>query len=318
MKLFSFFIPLLLLFSPLSAVDIQSATIKATPHQAHLYQTITLTIQHPDISFIPVDLLQNHLLITGAHSEQAFTIIDHEQTKGKTLFFLEPLKPGSYKIGTRLFPIKKNTLLATTSTTVTILPAADDLVQNQNRLLPLPGTSSVSIDQSLWEEITKEENQTKKQRAEQIFSKKKIPWMVLLAAFLVFLTVWIAQKIWQQAKKRLSIISEDPKEKALAALEKLKKDNLPSKGFIEPFYIRLTAIIRLYVEESFAIHAPEQTTEEFLLSAEEHHLFDEQTKNHLARFMRKADLVKFARSTASRQECDDALLAAEDVLKPEL
>ena len=44
----------------------------------------------------------------------------------------------------------------------------------------------------------------------------------------------------------------------------LLAENLPARGLIKEFYLRLTGIVRQYVEDTTGIRAPEQTTEEFL------------------------------------------------------
>ena len=44
----------------------------------------------------------------------------------------------------------------------------------------------------------------------------------------------------------------------------LLAENLPAQGLVKEFYLRLTGIVRQYVEDTTGIRAPEQTTEEFL------------------------------------------------------
>jgi hypothetical protein len=41
-------------------------------------------------------------------------------------------------------------------------------------------------------------------------------------------------------------------------------ENLPARGAFKEFYLRLTGIVRQYIEGTTGIRAPEQTTEEFL------------------------------------------------------
>ncbi len=53
-------------------------------------------------------------------------------------------------------------------------------------------------------------------------------------------------------------------ELAYEALQKLVGEDLPAKGEIKLFYQRISAILRRYIENRFRLHAPEQTTEEFL------------------------------------------------------
>jgi len=51
---------------------------------------------------------------------------------------------------------------------------------------------------------------------------------------------------------------------AFRALQELVADNPAEKGEVKLFYQRLSHILRCYIENRFSLHAPEQTTEEFL------------------------------------------------------
>ena len=57
---------------------------------------------------------------------------------------------------------------------------------------------------------------------------------------------------------------QTPEEIAHAALAALLAENLPARGLFKEFYLRLTGIVRQYIEDTTGIRAPEQTTEEFL------------------------------------------------------
>jgi len=82
--------------------------------------------------------------------------------------------------------------------------------------------------------------------------------------------------------------------KAEKELSLLLKEHLPENGLIKDFYIRISGIVRIYIEEQFGIRAPEQTTEEFLqsLTRSKEHLRD--YTDLLMDFLRHCDLVKFA------------------------
>ncbi len=78
-------------------------------------------------------------------------------------------------------------------------------------------------------------------------------------------------------------------------LRTLVDENLIDKGEIKQFYLRLSAIIRRYIENRFGLKAPEQTTEEFLSGLEKANNFPDQYKPLLNDFLRHCDLVKFAK-----------------------
>lgn len=82
------------------------------------------------------------------------------------------------------------------------------------------------------------------------------------------------------------------------------------------FCTAVSGTIRLYLEERFTLHAPERTTEEFVVElSSSPHLTAEQ-KLSLAPFLESCDLVKFARfeptETALRQLHDSALRLVDE------
>lgn len=78
-------------------------------------------------------------------------------------------------------------------------------------------------------------------------------------------------------------------------LKILVDENLIEKGDIKQFYLRLSAIVRRYIENRFGLRAPEQTTEEFLSGLESASDFPAEYKPLLNNFLKYSDLVKFAR-----------------------
>lgn len=84
-------------------------------------------------------------------------------------------------------------------------------------------------------------------------------------------------------------------EVAYNELKALVDENLVEKGEIKLFYLRLSAIVRHYIENRFGLRAPEQTTEEFLFGLEKTDDFPDEYKPLLNKFLRHCDLVKFAR-----------------------
>jgi hypothetical protein len=74
--------------------------------------------------------------------------------------------------------------------------------------------------------------------------------------------------------------------------------------------VRLSDIVRRYVERRFGIRAPEQTTKEFLAEASRHPSIVEGHRVLLSGFMRTADRVKFAAERPGSTDCDRAFDAA--------
>ena len=78
-------------------------------------------------------------------------------------------------------------------------------------------------------------------------------------------------------------------------LKALVDESLIEAGEIKQFYLRLSAIVRRYIENRFGLRAPEQTTEEFLTGLERASEFPAEYKPLLKNFLMHCDLVKFAR-----------------------
>jgi len=82
---------------------------------------------------------------------------------------------------------------------------------------------------------------------------------------------------------------------ALAALEHLQRQDLIGQERIEEFYVRVSTILRRYIELRFGLRAAEQTTEEFLVSTLTTGGLIAAHRDLLEAFLQHCDLVKFAR-----------------------
>lgn len=97
---------------------------------------------------------------------------------------------------------------------------------------------------------------------------------------------------------------------ALEALERLRQEALPARNAYEEYYVRLSDIIRTYIEGRFSLRAPEMTTEEFLQLASQGHALSFDHRSLLQAFLAHCDMVKFARYQPSGSEADEAFGAA--------
>lgn len=110
--------------------------------------------------------------------------------------------------------------------------------------------------------------------------------LALAAALFVFLN---------RPRRSRAVPPLPPDAVALAALSRLDAQRLPDAGRFDVFYVELSAIVRRYLEDRFAVHAPEMTTEEFLAAAARDGRLAPPQKRLLGEFLAEADLVKFAR-----------------------
>jgi len=97
-------------------------------------------------------------------------------------------------------------------------------------------------------------------------------------------------------KKGRTIVEkvEFPWERAFRRLKDLKTKDLPSQGLYEPYYVQLTWILRYYIEDRFNIHAPEQTTQEFVETTMKEKVLTTEQQKLLYSFLNHCDKVKFA------------------------
>jgi hypothetical protein len=113
----------------------------------------------------------------------------------------------------------------------------------------------------------------------------------------------------------VEIMRMSPGERALRELRLLVARHLPEKDQVKTFYVELTMIVRRYIERQHGIHAPEQTTEEFLHAISCDRRFAAEVLTTLKNFLEAADLVKFAAFHPERDANDRATETARTYIK---
>lgn len=107
-----------------------------------------------------------------------------------------------------------------------------------------------------------------------------------------------------------------PEEIAHEELAALLAANLIELGEFKEFYLRLTAIVRRYIEETTGIRAYEQTTEEFLREMRAREVFSAVRSQQLSEFLQAADMVKYAGGEPSTEQIDEAVQRAREFISP--
>ena len=131
-------------------------------------------------------------------------------------------------------------------------------------------------------------------------------WLCLLLILAAALAYWLWKRR-QSTDATPALPPLTPYELAIRALQQLREDNPPA----EEFYTRLSDIVRHYLEGRFRLHAPEQTTEEFLYEVSENNVLTREHKDLLGAFLQESDLVKFARHHPEPADMQRALEAAD-------
>ena len=109
----------------------------------------------------------------------------------------------------------------------------------------------------------------------------------------------------------LAVAPDDLRE----ALTRLHSARLLEAGKHEEYYVRLSSIVRSYLESRFQLRAPEMTTEEFLQAAQRNPLVGASHRSSLSHFLGEADLVKFARYVPARDDAEGAYAAARQFVE---
>lgn len=254
------------------------ATIKHVPSQIHLDErgSVEIEVRYPsDFKLHSISHEENQ---TEFRWEERETTSEIEQDENQILCLnlsFDPCLVGQHYLNlpTLHFVSKKDPKLFTTLyppiKDLEVKPCREDPMKNLKikETLALDLRRPVEMDaqnqQKLMEQ-SKKHFRDAHLRLKSHFYERLIKYLAIftMAGFIVF-------KLFSWLRKRLSFQKmfqkeSDPKKLALEELELLKKQMLIQKGFFEEFYVRLTQIVRTYIERKFNVKAPEQTTQEFL------------------------------------------------------
>jgi hypothetical protein len=100
---------------------------------------------------------------------------------------------------------------------------------------------------------------------------------------------------------------------ALRQLTALETESLWQKGEVKEYYVRLTDILRNYIEARFGIPAMERTTDELTYATRRHVELRPHT-NQLYTILSTADMAKFARAQPLPEEHLSTMQLAKDFI----
>lgn len=104
-----------------------------------------------------------------------------------------------------------------------------------------------------------------------------------------------------------------PKVWALQQLDELDTDQLWQQGEVKEYYVRLTNILRSYIERAFGTSALESTTDELMDMVRRHPIL-RSGASHLQQILPMADLAKFAKAAPSPDEHVAAMIGAKEFI----
>jgi hypothetical protein len=129
------------------------------------------------------------------------------------------------------------------------------------------------------------------------------------------LVIGVVAALRRRKRRPIEPRRQSPEEIAQAALARLLAEDLPGRGLVKEFYLRLTGIVRQYVEDTTGIRAPELTTEEFLRDIRSRAMFPPDRSVQLAEFLEAADLIKYAGQMPAEGQIDHAIARAHEFVK---
>lgn len=139
-----------------------------------------------------------------------------------------------------------------------------------------------------------------------------LSWLPLLILLAVGVLAWLVYYFWRRAMSRPQPPAPLPPawESAYKKLEQLRRENLPSKNQVKEYYIRLSNIVRQYIEARFNVRAPDMTTQEFLESVRRSRDLSARQQDSLKSFLQNCDMVKFAKFIPGPSVCEESFQLA--------
>lgn len=144
----------------------------------------------------------------------------------------------------------------------------------------------------------------------------KVPWNWIIPCGMLGLILISLLWFTRNPKIKSPVVpARPPAEIASEQLRQLLAENLPAQGLVKEFYLRLTAIVREFIEGSTGIRAPEQTTEEFLRDSRLGEVFSKSQSDSLKEFLEAADMVKYAGSLPESSQIERSIERAREFIQ---
>lgn len=136
-----------------------------------------------------------------------------------------------------------------------------------------------------------------------------LPYLIGLLVIVALIFGYYYYKRKKAGKKVIQVASK-PKipahEEAIAALDALKEEKLWQQGKVKEYHIRITEILRYYIERRFEINALEMITDD-ILSAFERRNQDSALYHKLKDVLTLGDLAKFAKFAPLPNENENSM-----------
>lgn len=141
---------------------------------------------------------------------------------------------------------------------------------------------------------------------------------VIIAAALLLLGggVWYRRyrKLHPKVKEKAAEPPIPPWEEALSSLSELESSDLLATGQVKFYYLRLSEIVKRYLERRFRIATVDMTTYEIKQNMRKAH-FESWLYERTRDFLESADLVKFAKYIPSSEEIENDFASAKYIVE---
>ena len=135
------------------------------------------------------------------------------------------------------------------------------------------------------------------------------PWLIAMIAIAgVVILIAAGWLIRRWIKNRPAPPPPTPRAVALRELERLRGEVMSLDPYA--FSIAVSDVLRTYVGAAYCLHAPQQTSPEFLAEISASPKFSDSDRRLLAEFLERCDLIKFARIDAESSESGRVLESA--------
>jgi hypothetical protein len=133
-------------------------------------------------------------------------------------------------------------------------------------------------------------------------------WVVVIAVLVILLSLAAGALLFFAMRRK--VVAVPPLVPPHLRAKQRLQDALALIAQPKPFCIAVSDTVRFYLEERFRFHAPERTTEEFLYELQNTNLLLPDQKESLGEFLKRCDLVKFARYEPRETELRDMQASA--------
>jgi hypothetical protein len=142
---------------------------------------------------------------------------------------------------------------------------------------------------------------------------RRVWWYLAAALLFGCVAAWFFRRR-QEAQAPAPAPPRPAHEIAYEQLEALRRKDLIRQGMVAKYYIELSDIVRRYLENRFALRAPEMTTQEFLFHARQAAALKGDHQALVRDFLECCDLVKFAKYVPAADVADEVFLSARKLV----